>query len=180
MRDALAANRPDWTSFPAELDQAWDWMDQQGYSRSSPDGYFVAPYAGNRVLGPTFDTGRTLQGWFEPGTPAYSKLLPLGDAAGDGALLAMWDDGGEMRFVVLDDGAGFIVAENVSDFLALLSIGYDEFFSFTIAGPPENQDAVAGLAGFREWVSTLGVAVPAEWPEVGDDRFTDWVRAQLG
>ncbi|MFT0846138.1 hypothetical protein VR010_00080 [Actinomycetaceae bacterium L2_0104] len=130
-----------------------------------------------------FTPGLSLEGWFDEGTFGYERLLPIAEAAGDGSIAALWlDDEDQARVVVLaSDGDGYVVAENARDFLTLLSIGYTEFLSFLMYGPPEDDEAVDAVAEFRAWAEeTFDVEVPEEWPPVGDDDFSAWLDAQLG
>lgn len=158
-------------------------MEDRGFGQDAPAGYVLTPYAGNRVRGAVFSPSLTLEGWFEEGTHGYERLLPIAEAAGDGSIAALWlDDEGRTRVVVLSsDGDGYVVAESALDFLILLAIGYSELLSFLIDGPPEEEESVEAVAGFRAWVEeAFDVEVPNEWPPVGEDEFSVWLDAQLG
>lgn len=72
-----------------------------------------------------------------------------------------------------------ILAATTLDFLVMIAVGYDDLCF--AGGEPFEPDSVAGVAGFREWVSaTFEVEVPAELPDdaVGEDEFTAWVAAR--
>lgn len=181
MATELARLRPDWPALPDDLERAWTWMEEQGYGRDAPAGYVLAPCADS--ASPAFVAGLTLDGYFEPGTPGFARLLPIAKAAGDGSQVLLWrDPADDQRVVVLDsEGSGYLLAEDARDLLVLLGVGYDELTEFSLGEPPEDPVPDADLAPYRAWLAAeLGAKVPAEWPAVGDDAFTAWLDAELG
>lgn len=182
MRDELLVQRPDWATLPNELDEAWEWMEGEGYGSDSESGYLLLPYPGDDVLGPIFMSKVSLEGWFEEETPGHDALLPIAQVAGDGSFAALWREEDEQVRVVLltSDGSGCVVAESALDFLKLVAIGYDELQPFFLGVPPAEEESVDALSGFRAWVEEkYHVSVPESWPSVGDDRFSAWLDASL-
>lgn len=178
----LTAHRPDWTSLPDELERAWQWMEVQGQGREAPAGYVLSPYADAPGSAPVFVAGMTLEGWFEEGSDAHARLLPIAEAAGDGSMIAAWrDDDDEVRFVLLGSiGGGAVVAEDARGLLNLLAVGYEELMSFNLGEPPRESLPDEALAPLRAWLeSEFGLTAAHEWPAVGDDEFTAWVDRQL-
>lgn len=181
MSAALAAHHPRWP-IPDDLERAWLWMEDQGFGRQTPAGYTLAPYDGDRQLGPVFRSDLTMEGWLEPGAPGHDRLLPIAEAAGDGSIVALWfDDEERTRAVVLGPLGSCVVADDARELLVLLAIGYEELQPFMLGHPPDDRDAVEAVAGLRGWVEeTFGVEVPQEWRSVGDDEFSRWLDTQLG
>lgn len=181
MSESLTARSPRWR-IPQDLERAWLWMEEQGFGRRTPAGYALTPYAGERQLGPVFLSDLTLDGWLEPGTPGYDRVLPIAEVAGDGSIGALWlDDEGRTRVVVLGALGSYVVADDARELLVLLAIGYEELLSFMLSGPPEAPETADAVAGFRRWVEeTFGVEVPQEWRSVGDDEFSQWLDVELG
>lgn len=178
----LALQRPDWPDVPDVLERAWAWLEARGHGAEVAGGYVLSPYADGEG-GPAFLTGLSLDGWFEPGSDAHAQLLPIGEAAGDGSILALWrDDAGEVRGVVLgSEGSGYVVADDPAALLALLAVGYDELIDFNLGDEPEEPLPADALAPLREWVTAeLGLEVPDAWPAVADDDFSAWIDVQLG
>lgn len=163
---------------PDEVEQAWRWMEDQGWSIDNAHGYFLTPYAGDRVLGAVFGAlDGFLEHWLVPGFPA-GRLAPIGTIGGDGSAVAIWlDDDDRLRFVGLgSEGEAYLLADSAVDFLRLVAVGHRELTSYELGLPADDAEAVAALAPFRAWVeSTFDVVVPTEWPAVGDDEFTDWM-----
>ncbi|WP_134765526.1 hypothetical protein [Nocardioides sp. 1609] len=179
LHDALP---PHPVAVPDELEAAWTWMEARGHGGGPDERPHLTAYPGTRVLGPVFTPG-TLEGWFTPDSAAARRLRPIADAAGDGSLLALWeDDGGHTRAVVLgSEGAAHQVADSARDLLALLAVGYDEVTEYSLGLPPDDEDAVEAVGAFRAWVrDTFDLEVPEEWPGVEDDAFSAWVRRELG
>lgn len=173
---------PGW-AVPDELEQAWAWIDDQGWTISNQNGLFSTPYPGDSQLGVVFTSTATLDGWFTESTPGFDQLVPIAEIAGDGSIGALWrDDSGEIRVVGLgSEGESYLLAESVVDFLQLAAIGYTELTPIDLGVEPDDEEAVEAHAPFRAWVSnTFGVEVPTDWNEVGEDEFTDWVAAKLG
>jgi len=173
-------------TIPPELEQAWQWMEEQGFGQEAGDGtYILTPYAGDceyvAVFGP-----QSLEGWFEPGVPGHDQLLPLATVSGSGSLLALWRaDDGAQRFVILSDmGSSFsvVIADSAVDLLRFLAVGYDEFSPWALGAEPEDAEAVKALAPFRAWVEeTFGVSVPEAW-EASEETstFVSWLESKLG
>ncbi len=183
MSEALASRLPTGIAVPDELEQAWAWMEEQGWGVEREEGDLLTPYAGDRQLGIVFDAGASLDGWFDDGTAGRDRLVPIAELAGDGGIGALWrDDTDAIRFVGLgSDGDTFLLADSAVDFLRLVAIGYGEITAYHLGLPPEAADSVDAVEDFRTWVEeTFGVDVPEEWPAVGDDEFSDWVAVQLG
>lgn len=182
MSDSL--HIPAGLTIPAELEQAWQWMEEQGWGLSNQHGYFLTPYAGNQQVGVVFDSTKTLEGWFEPDSPATSRLLPLAELAGDGTMGALWlTDDGETRFVLLgSEGDRHVLTASAVDFLRLCAVGYREVVARCLGEGPDEAETVEAHAPFRDWVeATFGEPVPSAWPRLDtDDEFTAWVRRQLG
>ncbi|MBM7520109.1 hypothetical protein [Nocardioides nitrophenolicus] len=183
MLAALVPHLPAGLEVPDELEQAWSWMEEQGWGIDSDHGYFLTPYAGERVLGVVFGVlEEFLEHWLVPGFPV-GRLVPIGTIAGDGSAVALWlDDEGTPRFVGLgSEGESYLLADSAVDFLRLVAIGYRELTDYDLGLPPGDEEPVAALGPFRAWVeSTFGVVVPSEWPAVGEDEFTDWVDRASG
>lgn len=183
MMTELTALRPDWTSLPDELERAWLWMEEQGFGSEAPAGYVLSPYADAPGSAPAFVAGLTLEGWFEEGSEAHGRLLPIAEAAGDGSMIAAWrDEDDEVRFVLLGSiGGGYVLAEDARGLLNLLAVGYDELMSFNLGEPPMEPLPDEALAPLRAWLeSEFGITAAQEWPAPSDDEFTAWVDLQLG
>jgi len=126
--EALAVQHPDHgIAIPEPLERAWAWCEAQGWGIQRESAYYVTPYAGSRRLGVVFDSGATLDGWFEPGAPGADRLLPFADLDSSGGVAALWrDDAGETRVVGLGgEGEVGILAEAAVDFLRLGALGLD-------------------------------------------------------
>lgn len=183
LADALP---PHPVAIPPELAAAWDWMEAQGHAGGSADEPILTAYAGERVLGPVFTTSLArgwAEAWFGADNEATSRLRPIAEASGDGAVLALWaDDAGGTRAVVLgSEGDAYEVARTPLDLLTLLAVGYVDLTDLELGDEPEDEDAVDAVAPFRAWVeATYDVEVPEEWPAVERDAFTTWVRRALG
>lgn len=190
MLTTLAPALPAGLAVPDELEQAWCWMEDQGWSVTSDHGYFLTPYAGDRVFGAgsggvfgaVFGAVEGfLDDWLVPGFPA-GRLATIGTIGSDGSAAAIWrDDEGALRFVGLGvAGEAFLLADSALDFLRLVAVGHRELTCYEL-GLPADGASVAALAPFRSWVeATFDVVVPAEWPAVGDDEFTEWVNRASG
>ncbi|GAA3541637.1 hypothetical protein [Nocardioides daeguensis] len=186
MLTTLSPSLPAGLEVPDELEQAWCWMEDQGWSIASDHGYFLAPYAGHRVSGAVFGAvfGAVegfLDLWLVPGFPV-DRLATIGTIGSDGSAAAIWlDDERALRFVGLGaDGEAYLLADSAVDFLRLVAVGHRELTADELGLPPDDE-SVAALAPFRSWVeATFDVVVPAEWPAVGDDEFTDWVERASG
>ncbi|GAA1936518.1 hypothetical protein [Nocardioides hwasunensis] len=168
-------------AIPRELEAAWTWMEAQGHGGGDSRPHLTA-YPGSRVLGPVFGLV-SLEGWFDADSEAAQRLRPIGEAGGDGSILALWeDDGGVTRAVVLgSEGGAHQVAGSAVELLTLLAIGYVEITEIELGLPPDDEHAVEAHTDFRSWVgATFAVEVPEEWPAAEDDVFTAWVRRELG
>lgn len=177
MLTLLSPHLPAGIEVPAELEQAWTWMEEQGWGLDNDNGYFLVPYASTRVLGPVFCVLEDfVEHWFESGD-ASSRLVPFASIAGDGSAAALWLDDDRLRFVGLgSEGDAFVLADSAVDFLRLVAVGHAELTPWELGLPPDDEDSVTALAPFRSWVEeTFDVLVPGEWPAVGEDEFTDWV-----
>ncbi|GAA1941835.1 hypothetical protein GCM10009797_38670 [Nocardioides hwasunensis] len=98
------------------------------------------------------------------------RLRPIGDAAGDGSLLALReDDEGVTRAVVVgSDGGAHRVAGSGVELPTLLAIGYVEITEDELGTPPEEDEAVEAVAGLRAWVGdTVAVEVPTSGLRLG-------------
>ena len=181
--EALAVQHPDHgIAIPEPLERAWAWCEAQGWGIQRESAYYVTPYAGSRRLGVVFDSGATLDGWFEPGAPGADRLLPFADLDSSGGVAALWrDDAGEIRVVGLGgEGEVGILAEDAVDFLRLVAIGYDEVGNY-LDGPPEDEEAREAHAPFRAFVAeSFGVEVPEHWHYAEPDPFNAWVAQVLG
>lgn len=180
MKDCL----PDDIEIPAELEAAWTWMEEQGWGGTDAEGrYFLTPYAGEAQRGVVF-TAASLDGWFDPGSEAPLRLLPLAKIAGDGSIGAVWtDDAGAGRFVALgSEGSAHLLADTALDFLRLIAVGYDELGEWSLGLEPEDEESVEAHAQFRAWLErTYGVEAPSEWEAVDpEDEFAQWIAAQSG
>lgn len=181
--DALLAARPDWThSIPRKLEEAFAWLEaQDGYAGESVSGYFLTTALSEFQIGPVFSDQGSLVGWCAPDTEAHAQLLPIAEIATDGSFAALWDDGEALRVVALDsEGDSYLLAQNATEFLALMAIGYREFNRWELAVEPDDTEASEAIAPFRAWVTEQGIPVPAQWSVAQDDRFTQWVRTELG
>ncbi|RZS44822.1 hypothetical protein EV193_101702 [Herbihabitans rhizosphaerae] len=158
-------------------------MERQGFGSTTQHGYFLTPYAGQRRLGVVFTPDASLDGWFPEDAAGLDRLLPIAQVGGDGSVGALWlDDDGSTRVVGLgSEGEAFLLADSAVEFLTLVAIGYGELSPYVLGLPPDDADSVRAVGGFRTWVrDTFSVAVPDEWPAVGSDAFTTWVRTVLG
>ncbi|OYN89410.1 hypothetical protein [Parenemella sanctibonifatiensis] len=170
-------------TIPDELEQAWLWMENAGNGDTTDHGYYLTPVTSEFQVSIVFTPNATLEGWFEPDSPAAARLLPIAELDGSGSIGALWlDDEDQLKVVGLSsEGSAFLLADNVLDFLTLVAIGYDELNEISLALPPESTESVELAEPFRTWLAdTFSVDVPEEWHSVGDDDFTAWVNAQLG
>lgn len=183
MLTTLTPHLPDGIAVPEELEQAWLWMEQQGWGVETANGYVLAPDAGSRQLGVAFRAfDKSLEPWVFEGVPS-GRIAPFAEIGGDGSVGALWlDDDDQVRFVGLgSEGDAYLLADSAIDLLRLVAIGYSELTTYAVGLPPDDDEAVAALAPFRAWVEqTFDVAVPSEWPGLGDDEFTDWLAAVNG
>lgn len=185
MRTLLAPTAPTDFAIPAELEQAWDWLEARGYGLDRDGRYHLSVHDDSVPHLVVFTPAAGLTGWFEADSAAADRLLPIAEG-GDGSVVALWGDGSgqeqtdAVRVVVLgSEGEAYVLAESVVDFLVLLAIGYTDLIEFGV--PPEDDAAVAAVADFRAWVQdTHGVSVPPEWAVEAEDDFTDWVQEQRG
>ena len=173
---------PSGIAVPQELEQAWCWMEEQGWSLENDNGYFLTPYAGKAQLGIVFSDQGSLEGWFEPNSYAAGRLAPLAEISGDGGMAALWlDDAGLVRIVALGAMGKHVLADSALDFLRLIAIGYLELQPFDLGIEPEDAESIDALAPFRAWVeATYDVTVPDQWPAPDQsDEFASWVDLQL-
>jgi hypothetical protein len=164
---SILARHPAWAEVPGELDRTWGWLQEQDV-----DG---------ELGGAVFADDVALDPWFAP-SPAPDALLPIGWAAPDGSILALWrDDAGRVRAVVLgSEGDGYGIADDARELLALLALGLDELTSFGLVSEPDGEPSEL-LVAYRDWAAReLGVQVPEVAPLVGDDAFSAWLDAVLG
>ncbi|QIK72802.1 hypothetical protein G7070_11615 [Propioniciclava coleopterorum] len=182
MASELTRVRPDWPALPDDLERAFAWLEEHGHGRDAPAGFVLSP-SPDAAWAPAFVSGLSLEGYFEPGTPGYARLLPIAEAAGDGSQVLLWRDPEDgQRVVVLDsEGSGHLIADDARDLLVLLGVGYDELTEYSLGEPPADPVPEEALAAYRAWLTeAFGVEVPDEWPAVGDDAFTAWLDAELG
>lgn len=183
MLTLLTPHLPAGLDVPDELESAWLWMEAQGWGRDLDSGFFLTPYAGDRVLGPVFCVLDGVVGDWVESEEAASRLAPIGSVGGDGSAAALWrDEEGRVRVVGMGaEGQAFVLADSAVDFLRLVAVGHAEFTTYELGLPPDDEEPVAALAPFRAWVEqTFDVVVPPEWPGVGEDEFTDWVNRANG
>lgn len=175
MQQELAARRPDWM-IPHELERAWGWLEEQGCGIEDDGVYWLALHP--EAAGGVFHAEASLEGWFEPGTDGHERLLPIGDAAADGSLMALWwDTRDRVRVVVLDsEGSGYVVANDAREFVTLLAVGYEDLSLRRLAAPP-GEGTAQTASGFRAWaVRAFGVEVPDRWRvPARDDEFAQWL-----
>lgn len=50
-----------------------------------PPGYFLSAAPGEQQLGTVFADSLSFEGWFEPGTEAHARLLPIAEIADEEA-----------------------------------------------------------------------------------------------
>jgi len=181
MLDHLTPSLPAGLLVPEPLERAWEWMEDQGWGRTDENGYFLTPYEPDSQLGVVFASDASLDGWFNDDSPAPERLVPLGEIAPDGSLACLWlDEGDRERFVGLtSEGDAFLIADTGVDFLRAIAIGYVELVPMFLDEPPDDEEAIAALELFREWVADeFDADVPTQWSLVPDDEFAAWVERQ--
>jgi hypothetical protein len=178
-----ALRMPAGVAVPDELEIAWQWMEQRGFGLLGADraSYFLTPYADARQLGIIFTPHATLEGWLAPWMSGYDQLIPIAEISSSGSQAALWrTDTGLDKFVALgSEGEAFLLAHSAVDFLRLSAVGYVSLEE--IGTQPDEPDAVAAVAEFRDWVAeTFGVRVPPRWPPPRqNDEFAEWLGAKL-
>lgn len=182
MRDLLG---PSTVAVPDELERAWTWMEDRGHGLATEHGYFLTPYPGEAELGVVFTDSVTLDHWFPDDVDpvVFDRLVPLATISGDGSMAALWsDDDGQVRVVALEsEGSAYVLADSALDFLRLCAVGYRDLIAVYLGAEPDDPEAIAAVAKFRTWVEqTFDTKVPEEWPQVGEDEFTDWLNAAMG
>lgn len=179
----LLALRPDWPGIPIELDRAWSHLEELGLGTMSPTGYIIDPYPDSDAAGPYFSANLSLEGWFHEDSVAYTRVLPIAEAAGEGSLIALWlDDDKNARVILLEsEGSGFLIANDASELLVLFSIGYAELLSHTLGSSPIEPISPEALEPLRSWVeSEFAMTIPDSWPAPGCGEFSAWLDRELG
>lgn len=177
---------PDTITIAPEREQAWQWMEEQGFGSTDADGgYILTPYAGDSEYVAVFGA-QPSDGWIPEGAPGHEQLLMLGTVSGSGSLLALWrTDDGAQRYVVLRDmgpSSCAVIADSPVDLMRFIGIGYDELTPWSLGAEPEDEEGVEALAPFRAWVEdTFGVSVPEQWDGIDDGgAFVAWLESKLG
>lgn len=170
---------------PNELAQAWQWMHGQRWGRHSDDGTFRMRLLGEHrehVGAIVFTPSVTIDSWFEDGAAGRDDLVPIGLAARDGSVIALWRDGDQTRFVGFGgDGDLFVLADSAHDFVALLTIGYPELLPHLITSKPVDQDHAAAMGPLRDWARThRGIESPEQWHAIDATDFRAWVDRKRG
>ncbi|WP_143469465.1 hypothetical protein [Kytococcus aerolatus] len=161
---------------PAELEQAFFWMEEQGHVVKGEEGPFLTAYPDDEQLGRSSRPVSTSPTGSTGGRPTGSSPSRRPRATAHG-----WHCGAtavKVHAVVLgSDGETGTVAENPRDLLAMLAVGFDEVDLLALQCPPEEPEAVAD---FRAWVTAQGIDVPAEWALPEEDGFPEWVEEFMG
>lgn len=140
-----------------------------------------------------------LKYWFggEEDENVKSRLCVFGKSGADGSECALWlSESGQIKIVHSGSGSGSILtcvlAENFTDFIRLLAIGYDEIcWDLDFPYPPNEKDKdfiVKPNIKFQNWVrNTFNVEIPktaleiVKYPatmddETSEDEFFNWYR----
>lgn len=143
-----------------------------------------------------------LKYWFggEDNEELKSRLCVFAQSGAEGSECALWlNDNNELKVVHMGSGSGSILscvlADNMTDFIRLLAIGYDEIcWDENFPYPPnENDDEfiVKPNIEFQEWVKkTFNVKIPDIGLEVvkypatmndknSEDEFFNWYQKYL-
>lgn len=178
--EEIAARLPAGMTVPAELEAAWQLMESKRWAMVTDDGVaLVAPGPPDARPAVVFTSGAYLEPRIGADSPAMERLAPVAVAPG-GTMLALWldDDGATQAVRVGPEGDASLIGSPV-DLLRLAAVGYEDISTQTLGQPPQNPQAVAGVAEFRDWVrGSLGVDVPEFWGPVIQDHVTAWVDAR--
>jgi len=143
-----------------------------------------------------------LKYWFggEDNEELKSRLCVFAQSGAEGSECALWlNDDNELKVVHMGSGSGSILscvlADNMTDFIRLLAIGYDELcWDENFSHPPnENDDEfiVKPNSEFQEWVkTTFDVKIPeialdvVKYPatmddENSEDEFFNWYQKYI-
>lgn len=176
----LASQLPEGITIPEPLEQAWTWLEEQGWFETT-DGAMVL-WGSPEDSEVAFCSNLDLEGWFAPGDPGFDRLMPIVSADGSGAVAVLWlDPQDQVRFGLLgSEGGGELLAADAVDFLRLFAIGYDDLG--LVGLDPEEESLAEAHAPLRQWVEqTFEVSVPEVWPEAAQpDPFATWVAEQKG
>ncbi|SFW36243.1 hypothetical protein SAMN02927921_01314 [Sinomicrobium oceani] len=176
--EKIKSGIPKTVSIPAGLEKLCHWTDTHGY-----------PISGCFEL--SADDGETITSWM--GFDKVSDRFGVFGNGPDGSLYAFWiNDNADQKIVHLGSEGEelYILAEDFTDFLRLLAIGYDEIgFSDMDMTLEEWNDILdvekdyGANPEFREWViSEFEVSIPERGHEIADmnDRsFAEWIENQL-
>lgn len=166
--EALRRRMPPAMQIPDELERAWLFLEDRGWSQTSADGDPVLSPTGRADSGVVFTSGLPVG----EGQPFADRLVPIA-CSPDGTTIQLWlDDEGATRVVAIrPDGAGAFVGDGAVDLLRLVAIGYADLAPHTLGRPP--QPPIDDIAPFQHWVRTaLGTDVPDLWGHLGPDEFT--------
>ena len=139
LKDQISKHFPRDIIFPAELSALCDWEEENGY-----------PISGCFEL--RADEHNFVESWF--GTPAPSKSLAMFGAGAEGSLYCIWDIGNGEDFPIVHLGSEGdevkVLSSDFSDFLVLLSIGYNELGFEDLTNEPRNDEGINIV--FQRWV----------------------------
>lgn len=200
-------------TLPEELKLLYNWIEENGLYVDTKDGFrigFLYPekemkesWTDNERDGGTtidFAAGGTenLKYWFggDDNPEVMARLCVFAQSGAEGSECALWlADDGQLKVVHLGSGSGSVLAcvlaDNFTDFLRLLAIGYDEIcWDENFPYPPnENGDfIVRPNVKFQNWVKeTFHVEIPKTALEIvkhpasmddesSEDAFFNWYR----
>ena len=169
---SLRQSFPNSLSFPPELEQLCAWQEQHGY-----------PISGDFQL--QIDEEHDVIGnWF--GTEEIVDRFGVFGAGPDGSLYAIWwQEDGRCPIVHLGSEGqnNFVLAEDMTQFLCLLAIGYREIGFDDLSATPQPHGV---NPAFQQWVTTtFNVTIPRTGSEITDparqahEDFQSWITRLL-